>query len=122
MVHGRISRASVGRVRAPFIGSIIPPWLITVAPMCRVAPISSPSTYRRQTFLSDANVRSALREAIGTLRFDPSFVIEAWVLLPDHIHALWTLPPGDEDFSYRWRLVKGMVTQPAKGDSIDLNG
>ena len=61
------------------------------------------NTYRRQTFLTDVDVRSALREAIGTLRLTHPFVIEAWVLLPD---ALWTLPSGDEDFSYRWRVIK----------------
>ena len=33
------------------------------------------------------------------------------MLLPDHMHALWTLPPGEEDFSYRWRVIKRMVTQ-----------
>ena len=68
-------------------------------------------TYRRQTFLTDVDVRSALREAIGTLRLTHPFVIEVWVLLPDHMHALWTLPPGDEGFSYRWRVIKRMVTQ-----------
>ncbi|MEW6489611.1 MAG: transposase, partial [Thermodesulfobacteriota bacterium] len=34
-----------------------------------------------------------------------------WVLLPDHLHCLWTLPPGDSDFSTRWRLVKGFVSR-----------
>jgi putative transposase len=34
------------------------------------------NTYRRQTFLTDVNVRSALREAIGTLRSTHPFVIE----------------------------------------------
>jgi putative transposase len=28
------------------------------------------------------------------------------VVLPDHIHAVWTLPPEDADFSLRWRLIK----------------
>jgi len=28
------------------------------------------------------------------------------VVLPDHIHAIWTLPPGEADFSLRWRLIK----------------
>jgi len=34
------------------------------------------------------------------------FRIDALVVLPDHIHAIWTLPPGDADFSTRWRLIK----------------
>jgi putative transposase len=28
------------------------------------------------------------------------------VVLPDHIHAVWTLPEGDCDFPVRWRLIK----------------
>ncbi|MDQ3774211.1 MAG: hypothetical protein M3461_07530 [Pseudomonadota bacterium] len=40
------------------------------------------NTYRRQKFFADADVRSALRGAIGTPRLTHAFVIEAWVLLP----------------------------------------
>jgi len=34
------------------------------------------------------------------------FTIEAAVVLPDHLHCLWTLPAGDDDFSTRWRQIK----------------
>ena len=34
------------------------------------------------------------------------FHIDAFVVLPDHIHAVWTLPPDDSDFSLRWRQIK----------------
>jgi putative transposase len=34
------------------------------------------------------------------------FTIDAFVVLPDHLHAVWTPPPGDCDFSTRWRLIK----------------
>jgi putative transposase len=34
------------------------------------------------------------------------FRVEAWVVLPDHMHCLWTLPPGDADFPCRWRAIK----------------
>jgi putative transposase len=34
------------------------------------------------------------------------FHIDAWVMLPDHMHCLWTLPEGDADFSGRWRAIK----------------
>jgi len=69
------------------------------------------NTYRRQAFLTDADVRAALRDAIGTIRHTHPFRIDAWVLLPDHLHALWTLPPDDHDFSHRWRVIKRLVTQ-----------
>jgi len=69
------------------------------------------TTFRRQPFLTDADVRVALRSGIATLRTTLPFVIEAWVLLPDHLHALWTLPPNDHDFSTWWRVIKRTVTQ-----------
>ncbi len=34
------------------------------------------------------------------------FSIDAFVVLPDHIHAVWTLPFGDTGISVRWRLIK----------------
>lgn len=34
------------------------------------------------------------------------FKIDAIVILPDHLHAILTLPDGDLDFSNRWRLIK----------------
>jgi len=33
----------------------------------------------------------------------------ALVVMPDHLHTLWTLPDGDADFSTRWRLIKHYV-------------
>ncbi|MGH8548395.1 MAG: REP-associated tyrosine transposase [Methylococcales bacterium] len=69
------------------------------------------NTYRLQTLLTDADVRSALRDAIGTIRLTHPFLIEDWVLLPDHMHTLWTWPPGDGDYSHRWRVIQRMVTQ-----------
>ena len=47
-------------------------------------------------------LRAALRE---TQRHHP-FSIDAIVMLPDHLHTVWTLPEGDADFSTRWRLIK----------------
>jgi REP-associated tyrosine transposase len=61
---------------------------------------------RRQTLLVDHI--AALREAVAkTLQSRPC-TIDAFVVLPDHLHAVWTLPPGDSDFSTRWRLIKGL--------------
>ncbi len=39
------------------------------------------------------------------------FVIDAFVLLPDHLHCMWTLPDDDQDFSKRWRLIKGSFSR-----------
>jgi putative transposase len=47
-----------------------------------------------------------LREATRRTRQQYPFKIDAFVVLPDHLHAVWTLPPDDPDFSTRWRLIK----------------
>jgi putative transposase len=49
---------------------------------------------------------AALRDATQRTRERHSFRIDAFVVLPDHIHPIWTLPSGDADFSTRWRLIK----------------
>ena len=48
----------------------------------------------------------ALREAVRQVRARTPFHIDAWVVLPDHMHCLWTLPEGDIDFPGRWRAIK----------------
>jgi putative transposase len=48
----------------------------------------------------------SLREAVRKVKQDFPFHIDAWVVLPDHLHAVWTLPAGDDDFTLRWRLIK----------------
>ena len=59
---------------------------------------------RRQTLLVDQI--ALLREAVTTTRRSHPFTIDAFVVLPDHLHAIWTLPADDCDFSMRWRLIK----------------
>lgn len=68
-------------------------------------------THQRQGFLCDADVRVALREAIVLTRAVLPFEIEAWVLLPNHMHAIWRLPDGDVDYGKRWALIKRHVTK-----------
>src|SRR5262249_5644683 len=48
---------------------------------------------------------------IETIRTDWSFAMPAIVLLPDHLHAIWTLPEGDSNFPIRWSLIKRKFTQ-----------
>jgi putative transposase len=72
-------------------------------------------TYRRQKFLTEPKSRQILREVIDEVRENHPFTIQAWVLLPDHIHSLWTLPAGDANFSQRWGLIKAKFSQRVKG-------
>src|SRR5262249_20451526 len=59
---------------------------------------------RRRRLLTDHV--DALREATRLTQTRHPFTINAMVVLADHIHAVWTLPHGNADFSLRWRLIK----------------
>jgi putative transposase len=48
----------------------------------------------------------ALRAAVLRIKQKRPFHIDACVILPDHLHCLWTLPPGDTNFSVRWQAIK----------------
>jgi len=67
-------------------------------------------SYQRQKILCDFEIRQALRQAIIKTRRKYPFTIDAWVLLPDHLHCIWTLPEGDANFSIRWALIKREVS------------
>ena len=47
-----------------------------------------------------------LRQAVRLTRAERPFQITAWVVMPDHLHTIWTLPAGDDDAAGRWRLIK----------------
>jgi len=49
----------------------------------------------------------SLREAVRQVRRAHPFEILAWVVLPEHMHAIWTLPEGDRDYPMRWNQIKG---------------
>ena len=57
-----------------------------------------------------------LGEAVHGVRQRYPFHNDTRVVLPDHLHGIWTLPEGDADFSMRWRLVKAAFdVSPACG-------
>lgn len=60
-----------------------------------------------------------LRNAVRAVKDRHPFEILAWVVLPDHLHAVWTLPPDDADFSTRWMLIKaGFARSIGPGEPI----
>lgn len=56
-----------------------------------------------------------LREAVRVTRTERPFGIEAWVVLPDHLHCIWRLPEGECDYSVRWGAIKSRLTRTVKG-------
>jgi putative transposase len=53
----------------------------------------------------------SLRDAVRVTKRNYPFEIEAMVILPDHIHAIWTLPSHDRDYPARWRSIKMRCTK-----------
>jgi putative transposase len=63
-----------------------------------------------------------LREAVRRTRREKPFHIDAWVILPEHMHAVWTLPPGDADYPSRWRRIKNLFSRAApKGEDVSAS-
>jgi putative transposase len=65
---------------------------------------------RRKLFAS-AEARTILGAALRKCQRERPFEINAIVLLPDHLHAIWSLPRGDADYSTRWGLIKATFTK-----------
>jgi putative transposase len=68
-------------------------------------------THRRIPILTTDSARKCLREAIIQCRKLYPFTMEAWVLLPDHMHCIWELIDDDLDYSRRWSIIKRKFTQ-----------
>jgi len=68
-------------------------------------------THCRAPILMTELGRRCLRAAIETVQRDHPFEIVAIVLLPDHWHTLWTLPPGDDLYPLRWMRIKEEFTE-----------
>jgi len=52
-----------------------------------------------------------LRAAMRRVKQNHPFEIDAIVILPDHLHTIWSLPENDADFSLRWNLIKGAFSR-----------
>ena len=68
-------------------------------------------TAERRPLFSDEAARAYLRIAIRTVQADLPFDLTAIVLLPDHIHCIWTLPADDTNYSARWSCIKRHFTK-----------
>lgn len=68
------------------------------------------TTLNRQPILTKPPFIHALKSAIQTTQQIYPFHIDAWVVLPDHMHCIWTLPDTDDDYSKRWSIIKRKVS------------
>jgi putative transposase len=67
-------------------------------------------SHARHALFSSAQRVDLLRQALRKVQRTQPFEIQAIVVLPDHLHTVWRLPPGDADFSRRWRDIKQEVS------------
>lgn len=72
-------------------------------------------THERRPWLTEEYALDRLRKAFRRIMQDRPFAMDAVVILPDHLHCIWQLPEGDNDFPERWRQIKRFV-------SIGMNG
>jgi len=73
---------------------------------------------RNKTLLVDEIDK--LRNSINKVKKQHPFKLDAMVIMPEHLHALMTLPPGDNDYAMRWMLIKaGFSRQLPKGERVN---
>ena len=70
-------------------------------------------TYNRAGIFDNQALVIALKDCIKKVMGKMPFAIDAAVILPDHMHCIWTLPDGDNDYSARWSVIKRLFTQCA---------
>lgn len=68
-------------------------------------------TEGRRPLFAEAKNRAKLRVAMRSVLGERPVSIHAMVLLPDHLHTIWTLPDGDRDYSSRWGQIKERFTR-----------
>ena len=55
-----------------------------------------------------------LRAAVRATKAERPFDIAAWVVLPDHLHAVWRMPAGDKAYGVRWGAIKARFTRAVR--------
>jgi putative transposase len=68
-------------------------------------------TYHRRAILTTAQSRAFLRSAWIDVNERFHFITDAVCILPDHLHCIWTLPEGDQNYSVRWGEIKKVFSK-----------
>jgi putative transposase len=74
-------------------------------------------TYKRFPIFREEPAINLLRQCFQTTMRTHPFRMDAIVVLPDHLHTIWTLPENDSDFSIRWKRIKGTFSRNYNGHS-----
>jgi putative transposase len=68
-------------------------------------------TFNRNHILTNPQYIDTLRESFKLAMRSYPFTIDAHVILPDHIHMIWTLPQGDDNYPLRWSIIKNSFSR-----------
>ena len=72
-------------------------------------------THQRCPWLAEPDMVKTLGDVMRRVRTERPFETLAMVVMPDHLHCIWRLPPADADFSTRWLLIKQHMTHRLAG-------
>jgi putative transposase len=72
------------------------------------------NTNQRLKVLAEPPFYLALKNALRQVKTEHPFTTEAFVLLPDHLHCIWPLPPSDANYALRWNVIKRIVSQATR--------
>ena len=75
-------------------------------------------TYKRRPIFRDPDAVAKLMTAITSVQASHPFEISAQVVLPDHLHALWSLPDEDSNYPMRWRQIKAAFTRAFENSGV----
>ena len=68
-------------------------------------------THMRRPLFKDESGISLLNYCLNRVMDSYPFTIDAIVILPDHLHTIWTLPENDADYSTRWKITKAKFSR-----------
>lgn len=63
---------------------------------------------------------NALKESLNKIKLRFPFKTKAFVILPDHLHVIWQLPPGDSNYQTRWQLIKSDFTNTLSKQNVKI--
>jgi putative transposase len=67
--------------------------------------------HSRAPIFADPKARAILGDKFRKCQIEWPFTVNAIVLLPEHMHAIWTLPSGDAKYARRWAWIKKEFTK-----------
>ena len=76
-------------------------------------------SYRRHCLFYEESAINLLQHCFESVIAIYPFKVDAIVILPDHLHTMWTLPDNDSNFSVRWKTIKASFSRLYQDDNTE---